>query len=84
MQPNEIMREQIFEIIKNQIKENTPPETKITYDRLRNEGYDDFQTMQLIGHCIALELFGVMKFGKAFNNERYVKNLLALPKEPIE
>jgi hypothetical protein len=84
METNEILREQIFEIIKNQLRDNDPPETKITYDRLIKNGFDDFQTRQLIGQCLAVELFDVMKNGKPYNNERYIKNLLALPKEPFE
>lgn len=84
MEPNEIMRNQIFKILENQIKSNTPPETKITYDRLRKEGYNDFETKQLLGQCIAVEIFQVAKYGEAYNNERYVKNLKGLPKEPFE
>lgn len=84
METNEILREQIFEIIKNQLRDNDPPETKLTFDRLRKQGYDDFQTRQLIGQCVAAELFDVMKFGRPYNNERYIKNLLALPKEPFD
>jgi hypothetical protein len=84
METNEILREQIFEIINNQIRDNTPPETKVTFDRLLKQGFDDFQTRQLIGQCLAVELFDVMKFGKPYNKERYIKNLLALPKEPFD
>lgn len=84
METNELLREQIFEIIKNQLKDNDPPETKATYDRLQKQGFDDFQTRQMIGQCLAVELFDVMKYGKPYNNERYIKNLLALPKEPFE
>jgi len=84
METNEKLREQIFEIIKNQLRDNNPPETKATYDRLRKQEFDDFQTKQLIGQCLAVELFDVMKFGKPFNNARYIKNLLALPKEPFD
>ncbi len=70
METNEKLREQIFEIIKNQIRDNTPPETKATFDRLRKQGFDDFTTRQMIGQCLAVELFGVLKFGKTFNMER--------------
>ena len=38
METNKIIREQIFEIIKNQIKSNKPPETKDTLDRLKKSG----------------------------------------------
>ncbi|MDD3789300.1 MAG: hypothetical protein PHO94_11495 [Petrimonas sp.] len=84
MKTNEILREQIFEIIKNQLRDNDPPETKDTYDRLIKNGFDDFQTRQMIGQCLAVELFNVMKFGKPYNNARYIKNLKALPKEPFD
>ncbi|AUS06604.1 hypothetical protein [Pseudotamlana carrageenivorans] len=84
METNEKLREQIFDIIKNQLKDNTPPETKETFDRLIKEGFDDFQSRQMIGQCLAVEIFEVMKYGKPYNNKRYVKNLLALPKEPFE
>lgn len=83
METNEKIREQIFEIIKNQIRENNPPETKETYDRLIKKGFDDLQTRQMIGQCLAVELFDVMKYGKPYDNPRYIKNLLSLPKEPF-
>jgi hypothetical protein len=56
----------------------------VTYDRLIKQGFNDFQTRQMIGQCLMVELFDVMKYGKPYNNERYVKNLSALPKEPFE
>jgi hypothetical protein len=84
MKINEILREQIFEIIRNQIKDNDPPETKITYNRLKTKGYSDFETNQLIGQCVAVELFKVMKFKEQFDEIRYITNLKILPKEPFE
>lgn len=84
MKTNEILRKQIFEIIKNQLGDNDPPETKTTFDRLQKLGFDDFQTRQMIGQCLAVELFDVMKNIKPYNNQRYTKNLLALPEEPFE
>jgi hypothetical protein len=84
MEPNKIMRKQIFEIIKNQIRNNDPVETNLTYKRLINLGYSDFVTKQLIGQCIAVELFNIMKYQKPFDKERYIKNLNQLPKEPFD
>lgn len=84
MKPNEMMREQIFEIIRNQIEANDPPETKITFDRLKALGYSDFVTNQLIGQCVTVELFQVMKFQEPYNESRYVSNLKKLPKEPFD
>ena len=55
METNEKLREQIFEIIKNQLRDNDPPETKLTYYKLQKQGFDDFRTRQMIGQCIAVE-----------------------------
>lgn len=84
METNEILRERIFEIVDNQIKDNDPPETKMSYDRLRKLGFDDFQTRQMIGQCIAVELYKVIKFKKLYDNKRYIENLIKLPKEPFD
>jgi len=83
MEPNEEMREHLFDAIRNQLKSNNPPETKETFNRLLNEGYDEFQVMQFIGQCLAVELYEVIKSQKPFVVERYVKNLKALPEEPF-
>jgi hypothetical protein len=84
MKINEELREQIFGIIENQIRDNDPPETKATFDRLRKQGLDDFQIRQLIGQCVLLEIYDVLKSRKPFNQDRYVKNLNKLPIEPKE
>ena len=84
MDTNEKLREEIFEIINNQLSLNDPPETKTTFDKLLKQGYDDFQITQMIGKCISVELFDVIKHGKSYNNERYIMNLIALPKEPFD
>ena len=83
MEPNENLREQIFVVIKNQMEENNPPETNETYNRLIKEGYSDFESKQLIGQCVAVELYNVLKHGKPFDEERYVKNLKQLPNKPV-
>ena len=36
METNEILRKQIFEIIKNQMKDNEPPETNKTFNDIQN------------------------------------------------
>ena len=84
MKENEILRKQIFEIIKNQMANNHPPETNQTYKRLIAEGYNDFVARQYIGQCVVVELFDVLKKGKPFDEKRYIKNLKQLPKEPFD
>lgn len=84
MEENTAMRDHIFEVIENQIENNDPPETKKTYDRLRADGFDDFVTKQMIGQCLGIEIFNMLKQGQEYNNNRYLKNLQNLPKEPFE
>ena len=84
MEESEMLREQIFEIVNNQLKNNDPPETRVSYDRLKNEGFDDFLIKQMIGACVTVEIFDVIKLGKPFDLERYSRNLGNLPKEPFE
>ena len=84
MKVNTELRDQIFEIITTQIRLNDPPETKITYDRLVRLGYTAFEAKQLIGQCIAVELFGIMKEHTPFDEAGYIKNLEKLPSEPFD
>jgi hypothetical protein len=78
------LRAQIFEIIKNQIEEDNPPETNLTYNRLINIGLSQFETKQLIGQCIAVELSEIINTGKPFDERRYIRNLKNLPQEPVK
>ena len=83
MKINTQLRDEIFQVIKNQIKSNNPPETKVTYDRLIASGYSEFETNQLIGQCIAIEIYGALKEQKPYDEARYISNMKQLPKEPF-
>ena len=77
------MGAQIFEIIDNQIKANDPPETGEAMERLLALGWDQLDAKKMVGQCIAIEIFNVMKHQEPFNKERYVRNLNKLPEEPF-
>ena len=81
---SEITREVIFQVIENQIRENDPPITKETYDRLRTDGYTHDEVMKLIGCALSVELFEIMKNREPFNAQRYATNLMGLPELPWE
>ena len=74
------IRSAIFEVIENQMRDGTPPETKETYDRLLSEGYSKEETMKYIACVVSLEIFGVLKEKRTYNNDSYVNSLKALPK----
>lgn len=84
MKINTKLRDEIFKVIENQINSNTPPETKLTFERLLSLGYNEFEVKQLIGQCIAVEIFDVIKLEKPFNENRYINNLKNLPKKPFD
>ena len=84
MKKNLKAREIIFTIIDNQIKNNDPPDTLKVFNKLKSQGYSEFEAKQLIGQCIAVEIYNMMKYKKPSDNERYIKNLNNLPKEPFE
>jgi len=84
MESKKIVRDQIFEIVKNQMNSNNPPETNQTFERLKGLGYSDLDAKKLIGQCVAGEIFNILKYKIPFNEVRYVTNLKNLPKEPFE
>ena len=78
-EPNSsIARKAILEVIKNQIRDGSPPETKQKYDRLIADGHQHEETMKLIGCVVSSEIFDMLKRGKTFDEERYVAALHAL------
>ena len=82
MSDPEVLRATIFEVINNQIRDGTPPETKETYDRLQSQGYSEEDVMKLIGAVVSSEIFAVLKERRTFDNESYVAALKALPRLP--
>ena len=81
---NTELRDEIFRIVENQLKADKPEETRRTYKRLIGNGYSEVEAKQLIGQCVAVEIFSVLKEQKPFNERRYVENLNQLPKPPFD
>ena len=77
-----ILRQAVFEIINNQVRDGTPPETKQTLDRLMSEGHTRNEAMKLIGCVVSSEIFEVLKKKQPYNEERYVAALHTLPELP--
>jgi hypothetical protein len=84
MKSNEVIRQQVLLVVDNQLRDNNPPETRQTYNRLLQAGISDADARIYIGQCVTIELFHVMKHQQPFNEKRYSKNLHALPNEPFE
>lgn len=84
MSPNDILKKQFLSIVDRQLKENDPPETQLTLDRLqKEESFTLEESKGLIAQCVAQEMVSVMSSNKPFNKERYIKLLSELPNPPM-
>ena len=82
--PNPHLRRAMLEVVENQLRDGTPPETRATLDRLLAEGHARPAAIELIAGVVATEIFHVMKSGRPFDEARYVAALRGLPKPPWE
>jgi hypothetical protein len=74
----------VMEVVENQIRDGTPPETKQTLDRLMAEGYAEQEARRLIANVVASEIFDILKNKELYDRDRYVTALHRLPKLPWE
>ena len=72
---NPRLKRLIFEVVENQMRDNNPPMTNITYQRLLSEGYTKQQAKEKIAVIVANHIYDTMKYNKPFNEEQYVKEL---------
>ena len=81
--PNpKVVRAAILEVVDNQLRDGAPPETKETLQRLMRDGYSVEDAKGLIGEVVATEIFGVLKYGKPYDQARFIAALKQLPKLP--
>jgi len=78
------MGEAVLEAVRNQIRENNPPEVALTLARLLKVGESKENAMRLIACALSVELFVVLKNNEAFNEGCYEYNLRRLPELPFE
>ena len=71
--------ELIVEVAENQIKENSPPETKNTLERLISLGESRENAMRYIASVLSIEIYDIVKKEIPFNEKRYINNLNKLP-----
>ena len=81
---NPRLKAAIMEVVENQIRDNSPPETLQTYQRLIREGHSEEDAKRLIGCVVSSEIFEVLKRKESFNEKRFVEALNKLPVMPWE
>ena len=69
----------ILEVVDTQLRQNTPPETRQTFERLVTSGYAPEDARRLIGNVVAQEIFHVLQRREVSNEQRYVAALHGLP-----
>ena len=74
----------ILDVVENQLRDGSPPETKTTLDRLQSSGLPRSEAVRLIACVVSAEIFEVLKHKEPFNEKRFVTNLNKLPAMPWE
>ena len=77
-----IVRDQFLEVVENQLRDNQPPETRLTLERLMKEGFKERVAKELIATCVATEMYEVISSNTPFDEQRYIENLHRLPELP--
>jgi hypothetical protein len=75
---NENLKKTILQVVDNQLRENNPPITKITFERLQQSGYTTQQAKEKISAVLLEEMYDVLKTKQPYNEERYSNKLLKL------
>ena len=78
------VRASLREAIQNQIAANDPAETKETFNRLIAAGFGEEEVWRLLSAVLAVELAAILREGRPFSLDAYVKALKALPDLPLD
>ncbi len=81
---NPYLHAAFMEVVDNQIRDNDPPETRETLNRLVSQGISQEDARIYIAQAVCVEVWDIMRNQKEFNRERFVRNLKNLPEEPKE
>ena len=76
----EALRQATREVLANQLRDNDPPETRETYDRLLSQGIAENEVRRLLSAIVTMEIFTLVKEGRPFDRARFVERLKALPR----
>lgn len=81
---NPYLRDSFLEVVDNQLRENSPPETRETYERLLKEGHTKENAKILIASVIAVEVYNTFKDDKPYKEKRFIRNLNRLPDQNFD
>lgn len=75
---NPRLKRLIIEVVENQMKDDNPPITNITFDRLVAGGYTEQEAKEKIAAVVAGHIYDIMKYNKQFDVEEYSEELSKL------
>ncbi len=81
---NPHLRRAILEVVENQLRDGTPPQTRATLERLMADGCSRAEAVEYIACVVTSEIFDVLKKREPYNESRFVAALEALPRLPWE
>jgi hypothetical protein len=81
---NPVLQATIYEIVDNQLRDGTPPETRQTLERLIAEGHSRQEARRLIACAVVSENFDILQRREPYDEARYVAALQRLPTMPWE
>jgi hypothetical protein len=73
-----------MDIVDNQVRDNTPPETRRTLERLVAAGHTLEDARRLIGCVVSTPIYDVLAQQRPFDEAAYVAALQRLPILPWE
>lgn len=65
----------VVKAVENQMKDNEPPITNTTFQRLVSAGYTEEQAKDKIADVLAVHIVYAISFGRPFHPEEYEKEL---------
>lgn len=69
---NPYVKAAILEVVENQIRDNDPPETRQTLERLLSREYSRRQAREMVGSAVVEEIWSVMHDHKPFDRARFI------------
>ncbi len=78
IQPNYRLKALIMGVVDNQINENNPPITAITYKRLMAAGNSSKVAKEKIAAIVAENIYDIMTDGNSFDEKKYTRDLEGL------
>ncbi|MBC8174175.1 MAG: hypothetical protein H8E82_00760 [Candidatus Marinimicrobia bacterium] len=75
---NPQLKRVVLEVVENQIRKKTPPETEQTLNRLMDDGYSRERAVKMIASVVMMEIWDVLGDESNFDEKKFVKQLKKL------